>query len=143
MDPVTASGVITIGKQLINNVASSLKVGKKHSTVSFKDKLENSQSKHYSIEDPNLLQEKLQKDLKSGLLRNPETASFLERNENNQIFIEKRADGSIQFISSNGESMVLDQHSSECSKALEFFDVCIQNNINLTAMRPNAVIFNS
>ena len=39
MDPVTASGVITIGKQLINNVASSLKVGKKNSTVSFKDKI--------------------------------------------------------------------------------------------------------
>tara|TARA_B100002019_G_scaffold67962_1_gene58521 strand:- start:1451 stop:1882 length:432 start_codon:yes stop_codon:yes gene_type:complete len=143
MDPVTASGVITIGKQLISNVATSLKVGKKHSMVSFKDKLENSQPKRYSIEDPNLLQEKLQIDLKSELLKNPETASFLERNENNQIFIEKRADGSIQFISSSGESLVLDQYSTECSKALEFFDVCIQNNINLTAMRPNAVIFNS
>ena len=54
MDPVTASGVITIGKQLINNVATSLKVVKKDSTVCFKDKLDNSQSKHYSIEDPNL-----------------------------------------------------------------------------------------
>jgi len=77
------------------------------------------------------------------LLDDPDTAAFFKRNESNQLFIEKRADGSVQFISSSGESLVFDSESKHCGKALELVNLCLENKINLSSMRPNAVTFTS
>jgi hypothetical protein len=93
--------------------------------------------------DPKLKCEKLIQDIKSDLLKDPKTASFLQRNESNQVFLEKRADGSVQFVSSSGENMVLNANTTECAKSLDLINLCIENNINLSSFRQNSVVFNS
>jgi len=143
MDPITATGVISISKELINKVSSSLGSNSKVNPLPFSNELEKSQSSHVSVVEPGTRAQILERDLKSDLLDDPDTAAFFKRNESNQLFIEKRADGSVQFISSSGESLVFDSESKHCGKALELVNLCLENKINLSSMRPNAVTFTS
>lgn len=143
MDPITATGVISIGKELLNKVSSTLESNSKVNPMPFSNELEKSQSSRVSVVEPCTRAQILERDLKSDLIDDPDTAAFFKRNENNQLFIEKRADGSVQFISSNGESLVFNSDSKHCSKALEFVNLCLENKINLSSLRPNAVTFNS
>ena len=143
MDPITASGVISIGKELLNKVTTSLNREKTLNPSSFSEELNKSQSGKLSDCDLKLKCEKLLQEIKSDLLKDPETASFFQRNENNQVFLEKRADGSVQFVSSSGENMVLNANTTECGKSLDLINLCIENNINLSSFRPNSVVFNS
>jgi hypothetical protein len=143
MDPITASGVISIGKELLNKVTTSIDRAPPSNPSSFSEELNKSQSAKLSDFDPKLKCEKLIQDIKSDLLKDPKTASFLQRNESNQVFLEKRADGSVQFISSSGENMVLNANTTECAKSLDLINLCIENNINLSSFRQNSVVFNS
>ena len=143
MDPITASGVISIGKQLINKVSSSLGAKNQVQPASFINELDKSQSSQVTTSEPSSRVQKIANELKSELIKDPETAAFFKRNETNQLFIEKRADGSVQFISSSGENFIVRSDSKHCGKALELFDLCLENKINLSSLRPNAVTFNS
>jgi len=143
MDPITASGVISIGKELLNKVTTSINREKTLNPSSFSEELNKSQSGKLSDCDLKLKCEKLLQEIKSDLLKDPETASFFQRNENNQVFLEKRADGSVQFVSSSGENMVLNANTTECGKSLDLINLCIENSINLSSFRPNSVVFNS
>ena len=143
MDPITASGVFSLGKEIINRVSSSLLSDKSTKLASFDSQLEASKKPVVSTTDPNLKVQKLENSIKADLLRDPETANFFQQNQSNNIFLEQRADGSVQFVSSNGNSLVLDKNSPHCAVANELLELCLQNKINLTAMRPNAVTFNS
>ena len=49
MDPITATGVISIGKELINKVSSSLGSNSKVNPLPFSNELEKSQSSHVSV----------------------------------------------------------------------------------------------
>jgi hypothetical protein len=143
MDPITASGVISIGKELINKVSSSLGTKNQTKPATFINELEKSQSPQVALIDPSSRAQKIANELKSDLIKDPETAAFFKRNENNQLFIEKRADGSVQFISSSGENFIVKPDSKHCVKALELFNLCLENKINTSSLRPNAVTFNS
>ena len=143
MDPITASGVISIGKELINKVSSSLGTKNQVQPAPFIDELEKSQSSKVTLSDPSSRAQKIANELKSNLVKDPETVAFFKRNENNQLFIEKRADGSVQFISSSGENLIVKSDSKHCIKALELFNLCLENKINTSSLRPNAVTFNS
>lgn len=143
MDPITASGVISIGKELITKVSSSLGTKKQVQPAPFINELEKSQSSKVTLNNPSSRAQKIANELKSNLIKDPETAAFFKRNENNQLFIEKRADGSVQFISSSGENLILKPDSKHCIKALELFNLCLENKINTSSLRPNAVTFNS
>ena len=143
MDPITASGVFSIGKELLSKAATSLAPSEHADGSKFSEKLEGSQNASVDTSDPSLRLQKLEGSLKADLLNDPKTASFFQQNQNNKVYLEKRADGSVQFLSSNGQSLVLEADSPHCSKANELLDLCFENKFNLTAMRPNAVAFNS
>jgi len=143
MDPITASGVFSIGKELLSKAATSLAPSEHADCSKFSEKLEGSQNASVVTSDPSLRLQKLEGSLKADLLNDPKTASFFQQNQNNKVYLEKRADGSVQFLSSNGQNLVLEADSPHCSKANELLDLCFENKFNLTAMRPNAVAFNS
>jgi hypothetical protein len=65
----------------------------------------------------------------------------MERNENSQVYLEKRADGSVQFLSSSGETLVLPKESVACKQAFNYFDLCLEEKKNLSEFRPDAVLF--
>jgi len=143
MDPITASGVFSLGKEIINRVSSSLSADKSTKSASFESQLEASKKPSVTTTDPNLQIQKLEHSIKADLLNDPETANFFQQNQNNNIFLEQRADGSVQFVSSNGDSLILDKNSPHCAASYDLLELCLENKINLTAMRPNAVTFNS
>ena len=143
MDPITASGVFSLGKEIISRVSSSLLTDSSTKPASFDSQLDASKKATTVAIDPNLQAQKLESSLKAQLLKDPETANFFQQNQNNNIFLEKRADGSVQFVSSNGKSLILEKNSVHCTPANDLLELCFENKINLTAMRPNAVTFNS
>ncbi|MDG0965631.1 MAG: hypothetical protein P8P49_01945 [Opitutales bacterium] len=143
MDPITASGVFSIGKELLTKAATSLSTAEPVDGSSFSQKLDGSHNASVITSDPSLRLQNLEGSFKADLLNDPKTASFFQQNQNNKVFLEKRADGSVQFLSSNGQSLVLEANSPHCAKANELLDLCFENKFNLTAMRPNAVAFNS
>lgn len=143
MDPITATGIISIGKELFDQAISPSSRTEKGSLHNFSDQIENTQNKSAVVSDPNLRIQKLENDLRSDLQKDPITSTFFQQNKSSQIFLERRADGSVQFISSSGQSLVIEKDSPHCSKANEILDMCFDNRINLTSMRPNAVSFNS
>ena len=143
MDPITASGVFSLGKEIISRVSSSLLTDSSTKPTSFDRQLDASKKATTVAIDPNLQVQKLENSLKAQLLKDPKTANFFQQNQNNNIFLEKRADGSVQFVSSNGNSLILEKDSVHCTTANDLLELCLENNINLTAMRPNAVTFNS
>ena len=55
--------------------------------------------------------------------------------------MEKRADGSVQFLSSSGETLVLDKDSQANQFANNYIDLCLEENKNLTPLRPDSVTF--
>ena len=143
MDPITSSGVFSIGKELISKVTSTLSPSSNVSQSQFRGQLEGSIDHSIATSDPQLRIQKLEEILKSDLLNDPKTANFFQQNQSNQIYLEKRADGSVQFISSNGQDLILEADSPHCSKANELLNLCFDNKLNLTSFRPNAVTFNS
>lgn len=143
MDPITASGVFSIGKELLAKANSAISQNEPIGSAKFSQQLEGTKDTSVVTIDPNLRVQKLEESLKSELLKDPKTANFFQQNQSNNIFLEKRADGSVQFLSSNGQSLILDPKSPTCSKANELLELCFENKLNLTAMRPNAVTFNS
>ena len=143
MDPISASGLISIGKEIFEQASSSVVKNDRALNADFATHMVSDQASTSKISDPRLRIEKLQTELKSDLLKDPNTANFFQQNSNCQIFLEKRADGSVQFISSSGQSLVIEKDSGHCLKANELLDLSLENKINLTAMRPNAVSFDS
>ncbi len=143
MDPITASGVFSIGKELISKAKDTFSPSLQVSPSQFSGRLEASNKASVITNDPLLRVQKLESILKSDLLNDPKTANFFQQNQSNQIYLEKRADGSVQFISSNGQDLIIDSDSPHCEKANELLNLCFQNKLNLTSFRPNAVTFNT
>jgi hypothetical protein len=143
MDPIITSNVISIGKELLNKVSNSVNPPNSSDSIPFAKKLEDSQNSTSTKESSETRIQNLQKSFKSELLKDPATEKFFTQNKDNTIHLEKRADGSAQFISSNGQSLIIKKNSPHCIKANELIELCFTNSTNLTAMRPNAIVFNS
>ena len=143
MDPITASGVITIGKELLDRASNLLPSTHESKSTQFSSHLSDASSNSAKDVNSEIFVQELEQKLKADLLKDPLTANFFQQNQSNQIFLEKRADGSVQFVSSNGQSLILEKSSIHCSKANQLFDFCHDKQVNLTALRPNAVTFNS
>ena len=143
MDPIITSNVISIGKELLNKVSNSVNPPNSSDSIPFAKKLEDSQNSTSTKESSETRIQNLQKSFKFELLKDPATEKFFTQNKENTIHLEKRADGSAQFISSNGQSLIINKNSPHCVKANELLELCFKNSSNLSAMRPNAIVFNS
>jgi hypothetical protein len=141
MDPIIAGSLVSLGKNFIEGVTNSLTPDPEIKPIG-----KNAFSRELNKVSPTDSVEKVTMDTKAlhdSLLENPQVSSFVERNKDCQIFLEKRADGSVQFLSSSGETLVLPKESKTCANALSYFDQCVEEEKNLTSLRPGAVIFDS
>ena len=87
MDPITASGVFSIGKELISKAASTLSPSSNVSQSQFRGQLEGSIDPSIVTSDPQLRIQKLEEILKSDLLNDPKTANFFQQNQSNQVYL--------------------------------------------------------
>ena len=141
MDPIIAGSLVSAGKNLIEGITNSLTPDPEIKSIgksSFSQEL-NKVSQTDSVEKVAMNT----KALHDSLLENPQVSSFVEKNKDCQIFLEKRADGSVQFLSSSGQTLVLPKESKTCANALSYFEQCVEAEKNLTPLRPGAVIFDS
>ena len=143
MNPVVASSLVSLGKGVFERITSSPKVeagAHLHSgNQSFVSEMREAQD---SPNLPNLAQLS-ETQLKDLLLKDPTVASFIQENPNCQIFLQKRADGTMQLGSSSGQSLVLEKESPVNQTCLAFFEQSMLNGPSQSPLRPDAVILKS
>lgn len=138
MDPIIAGGLVSVGKNLLDGISNQLTSKKEieaQERISFPAEL----GKASNRTEPRPFSDS--KSAQSALLEDPQVSSFMERNANSQVYLEKRADGSVQFLSSSGETLVLPKESVACKQAFNYFDLCLEEKKNLSEFRPDAVLF--
>lgn len=140
MDPIIASSLVSVGKNFIQGISNKLTSEAEVNTPG-----NSTFSQELNKVSPDSVQKTAmnRKALHSSLLEDPQVSSFVEKNKDCQIFLEKRADGSVKFLSSSGETLVLPKSSQACTNALDYYNLCVENEKNLTPLRPGAVIFDS
>ena len=141
MDPIIAGSLVSVGKNFIQGLSNRLTSDPEVKPLgqnAFSQEL-NKVSSTDSVEKTTMDT----KTLHASLLDDPQVSSFVENNKDCQIFLEKRADGSVQFLSSSGETLILPKESKTCANALNYFDLCVTEGKNLTSLRPDSVIFDS
>jgi hypothetical protein len=140
MDPITAGGLLSAGKNLLDGISNQLtskNAVDAQGQISFPEQLGKASGQVTPSSFPD------SKTARSALLEDPQVSSFMERNSSSQVYLEKRADGSVQFLASSGETLVLSKESSSCKQALNYFDLCLQEKSNLCEFRPNSVLFDA
>lgn len=130
MNPVVASSLVSMGKNLFDKVSTPNTDLPKPSSESFSQELD-----AVSSVDKGLTR----KELKQQFMQSPAIQSFLEKDTGDTLYLEKRADGSMQILSSTGRTLILNQGSQACKNAQNFFESCMQEQAHLSDHRPNAV----
>ena len=132
MNPVLASSLVNVGKSLIDQLSipstTQYKVGNK----TFSAELENvtfatqiKQSTH---------------SLRQDLMQDPAVQSFLSNNAGNEIYFQKRADGSSQILSSSGDLITISRDSPTNTLIHQYFDQCVRERVCLSVHRPGTVL---
>ena len=132
MNPVLASSLVNVGKSFIEQLTtptpSQYRVGNK----SFSAELENvtsftqiNQSTH---------------SLRQDLMQDPTIQSFLSKNAGNEIYFQKRADGSSQILSSSGNLITIGRDSPTNTLIHQYFDQCVREGVCQSAHRPGTVL---
>ena len=132
MNPILASSLVNVGKSLIDQLSipstTQYKVGNK----TFSAELENvtfatqiKQSTH---------------SLRQDLMQDPAVQSFLSNNAGNEIYFQKRADGSSQILSSSGDIITIGRGSPTNTLIHQYFDQCVRERVCLSVHRPGTVL---
>jgi hypothetical protein len=141
MDPIITGGIVSAGKTLLTGIASHIASPSVHAkasaNTSFPDQLGKASNQQTFKTYAN------SKAISKDLVQDPEINSFMERNKANDVFVEKRADGSAQLLSSSGEVLVLPEGSEPCKLALQYFDRCLEEKAQLSDFRTNAVLLDA
>ena len=128
MNPIVATGIVSAGKNLIENLLSP----SSKTTPPLQVNLILNYAKLSFQEIPEtVLRKEFLKD---------EVKSFLEANSGSEIHLEARADGSIQLVASSGSRLVLDKGTQTCATGQKLIQACLINESNISTTRPNAII---
>ena len=132
MNTVLASGLLNVGKNLIDNFSTPTPVQFQKSTRAFSTELEDATSLSQTSKPIS--------SLRHDLLQDPSIQSFMSANAGNEIYLQKRADGSSQILSSSGDTMVIGQNTKTNALLHHYFDKCEQEGAFLSPHRPNSVL---
>ena len=130
MNPIVATGIVSAGKNLIENLVSPSSKTTPPPAGKFDTELRKAE---FSQEIPETV-------LRKDFLKSDEVKSFLEANSGSEIHLEARADGSIQLVASSGSRLVLDKGTQACAIGQKLIQTCLINESNISTTRPNAII---
>ena len=130
MNSILATGLLDLGKNMIDRISAPKSLPTDKQVDSFNSELQ-------KVSQPTL------SSLRQDLLADPAIKNFLQGNKDNEIFLEKRADGSTKLLSSSGETMIIESNSPANDKFQNFFDRCTQEQLCLSPHRPNSVLLKS
>ena len=143
MNLALTSSLISLGREVFDQITSSPRAQAgthlQPGSESFVTEMKEAQE---PTTVPNLAQ-LTESQLRDHLLKDPTVASFLENNPNCQIFLQKRADGTMQLGSSSGQTLVLEQNSPVNQTCLAYYEKSMLNGTSQSPLRPDAVILKS
>ena len=143
MNLALSSSLISLGREVFDQITSSSKAQAgthlQPGSESFVTEMKKAQE---VTTGPNLAQLS-ESQLRDHLLKDPSVASFLENNPNCQIFLQKRADGTMQLGSSSGQTLILEQNSPVNQTCLAYYEKSMLNGTSQSPLRPDAVILKS
>ena len=143
MNLALTSSLISLGREVFDQITASSKAQTgthlQPGNESFVTEMKEAQE---FTTGPNLAQLS-ESQLRDHLLKDPTVASFLEDNPNCQIFLQKRADGTMQLGSSSGQTLVLEQTSSVNQTCLAYYEKSMLNGTSQSPLRPDAIILKS
>jgi len=131
MNPVIATGILSTTKNIIENLSlSNLKETKEVEGADFDFELANAVS----------IKKNTIKNLKSDFLKCDKINKFIESDTGTQIHLESRADGSMKLLSSSGRFLILEEGTKPCKLGRELYSICLEQKVNLSDLRSNAVL---
>jgi hypothetical protein len=130
MNPIFATGIVSAGKDLIQNLSAP------------SSKPDLIPAGKFSTE---LRKAELSKELSASALRDDfleidQVKEFLAADSGSEIHLEGRADGSIQLVSSSGRRLIFDAGTQTCNIGQNLLKVSIANQTNISLTRPNAIL---
>ena len=130
MNPIFATGIVSAGKDLIQNLSAP------------SSKPDLIPAGKFSAE---LRKAELSKELSASALRDDfleidQVKEFLAADYGSEIHIEGRADGSIKLVSSSGRRLIFDAGTQTCDIGQNLLKVSIANQTNISLTRPNAIL---
>ena len=130
MNPIFATGIVSAGKDLIQNLSAP------------SSKPDLIPAGKFSAE---LRKAELSKELSASALRDDfleidQVKEFLADDSGSEIHLEGRADGSIQLVSSSGRRLIFDAGTQTCDIGQNLLKVSIANQTNISLTRPNAIL---
>ena len=131
MNTILASGIVSFGKELITNLTTPKPVLKSSQSVSFNDEFENVQNAKNTKSLSQINQEFVSRE---------DISEFLRSEQGNQVLLEKRADNSLQLISSSGRSLIIPNGTESCTIGHQLLDQSLLEEKHIARDRLNAII---
>ena len=132
MNPILANSLVNVGKSLIDQLSipppTQYKVGNK----TFSAELDNVASTTHINQSTN--------SLRQNLMQDPAIQSFLSNNAGNEIYFQKRADGSSQILSSSGDAITIFRDSPTNTLIHQYFNQCVSEGVCQSVHRPGTVL---
>ena len=132
MNPVLASSLVNVGKSLIDQLSIPSPTHYKEGNKTFSAELETVSSATQINQSTH--------SLRQDLMQDPAVQSFLSNNAGNEIYFQKRADGSSQLLSSSGDTITIGRDSPTNTLIHKYFDQCVLEGVCQSAQRPNTVL---
>lgn len=131
MNPIVATGILSASKNIIDKFS-----------ISNQTKLQEPQDVKFDIELRKAESEKSTsiKSIRSDFLECDKVHEFLKSDTGTQIHLESRADGSIKLVSSSGRFLVLDAGSESSKLGKELLSASLEQKVNLSSSRTNAIL---
>ena len=131
MNPIVATGILSASKNIIDKFS-----------ISNQTKLQEPQDVKFDIELRKAESEKSTsiKSIRSDFLKCDKVHEFLKSDTGTQIHLESRADGSIKLVSSSGRFLVLDAGTESCKLGKELLSASLEQKVNLSSSRTNAIL---
>ena len=134
MNPILASGIVSLGKEVFDRLSAPSPSKSSIDDISFGKELEKAST---TASTKSL--EQLEKEFRN----QQDVSEFLSTEAGNQVHLEKRADGSMQLISSSGNRLILPLSENSCSLGNKLLSNSLDQGVNLSTSRANAIIIKS
>ena len=130
MNPIFATGIVSAGKDLIQNLSAPSSKPNLIPAGKFSAELSKAESS----------KELSASTLRDDFLKIDQVKEFLAADSGSEVHLEGRADGSIQLVSSSGRRLIFDTGTQTCDIGQNLLKVSIANQANISSTRPNAIL---
>ena len=130
MNPIFATGIVSAGKDLIQNLSAPSSNPNLIPAGKFRAELSKAESSR----------ELSATTLRDDFLKIDQVKEFLAADSGSEVHLEGRADGSIQLVSSSGRRLIFDAGTETCDIGQNLLKVSIANQTNISVTRPNAIL---